>query len=87
MDGTSLSFSPLKDNCNLTSLRIRAATIESQDISTIAEALHINTTLEEIDLHSIITSDTNEVNTNSAVRDLADALKVNQSLKILYLAF
>ncbi len=32
-----------------------------------------------------ITSDTNEVDTNSAVRDLADALKVNRSLKVLYL--
>ncbi len=41
----------------------------------------------EFTLYSTVTvmSDTNEVNTNSAVRDLADALKPNRSLKKLEL--
>ncbi len=85
MDDSSFSFSPLKDDCNITWLVLDLRTIGSQDISSIAEALHSNTTLEELRLRSIIMSDTNEVNTNSAVRDLADALKVNRSLKLLFL--
>ncbi len=100
MDGTSLSFSLLKNNCNLTTLEMATCTIGSQDISCIAEVLCSNTTLEELWLGTVamdemftdnysttvmVTSDTNEVNTNSAVRNLADALKVNQSLKILSL--
>ncbi len=101
MDGTSLLFSPLKDNCNVTSLQIGMCTIGSRIVSSIAEALCSNTTLEKLWLGRVsmtkftylfnssgpvmVTSDTNEVNTNSAVRDLADALKVNRSLKELEL--
>ncbi len=71
MDDTSLSFSPLKDNCNGTLLQITTCTIGSQDISCIAEALCSNTTLEKLWLGRVtkfpysrpvtVTSDTNKV--------------------------
>ena len=86
MDLTSLSLAPLKTNHNITNLQCAFGDI---DICSIAEILHINTTLETLsigEVEFIHGSETNSVSVDqTAFTALSDALKVNRSLKVLKL--
>ncbi len=82
---SSLSFSPLEGNCNIKTLECVEGTIGGKDISCISRVLCSNT-LETLQLggvgYSVMTIheyDTSQI--DDALRGLAEALKVNRSLK------
>ncbi len=83
MGKSLLSFSPLERNCYIKTLVCVGGTIGSKGISCISRVLYINATLETLWLGvGIMTID--EYDTSEfldAVRGLAEALKVNRSLK------
>lgn len=95
IDMTSVSLAPLKENCNITHLAFSSGTMGSRGIS----YLHSNTMMENVTIgdnslptfytHPLflfgsprtVHSDPNRV--TDSLKVLADALKVNQSLKEL----
>ncbi len=94
MEESSLSFSPLERNCTIKTLECARGTIGIKGISCISEVLCRNTTLETLHLEDITVgyhridmcvtlNQTYLDQLDDALRGLAEALKVNRSLKEL----